>query len=148
MRDLRRLPKAELHVHLESTVRTSTLREIARSNGVNIPPHLAGGEHSFGGFADFFAHNALVRACLCRAQDFRRIAVEFCEDAAAEGTRYAEVSFTAAAHGERVGDLDMPLVAVLDGLAEGQSNFGLQVQVLFSTTPGGGRSRGPGRPSS
>ncbi|MFI0352363.1 adenosine deaminase [Actinomadura sp. 9N407] len=130
MRDLLRLPKAHLHVHLESSVRWTTLREIGKANGLAFPEHLAAG-HSFGGFADFFAQNDLVRASLVRAEDFRRIAYEYCEDEAAQGTRYAEVSFTAAAHGERLGDLEMPLAAVLEGLARGRDDFGIEFRVIL-----------------
>ncbi|GAA3963467.1 adenosine deaminase [Actinomadura viridis] len=130
MRDLASLPKAHLHVHLESTVRWPTLREIGKANGVTFPEHLEAG-HTFGGFADFFVQNDLVRSSLRRAEDFRRIAYEYCEDEAAQGTRYAEVSFTAAAHGERVGDLEMPLVAVLEGLARGGAEFGIECRLIL-----------------
>ncbi|REF00882.1 adenosine deaminase [Thermomonospora umbrina] len=131
MRDLRTLPKAHLHVHLESTVRWGTLREIGAANGVPVPGHLVDGRYAFGGFADFFAQNDLVRSCLRTPEDFRRIAVEFCEDEAAQGTRYAEVSFTAAGHGERLGDLEMPLRAVLEGLALGRAAFGVECRVIL-----------------
>ncbi|GAA2424588.1 adenosine deaminase [Actinomadura vinacea] len=130
MRDLLRLPKAHLHVHLESTVRWTTLREIGEVNGVAFPEHLEAG-HAFGGFADFFVQNDLVRACLQRPEDFRRVALEYCEDEAAQGTRYAEVSFTAAGHGERLGDLDMPLLAVLEGLAKGSADFGIECRLIL-----------------
>ncbi|WP_052423292.1 hypothetical protein [Nonomuraea candida] len=57
--------------------------------------------------------------------------MEFCADEAAQGTRYAEVTFTAAAHGERVGDLGLPLEAALDGLAEGRARHGIECRVLL-----------------
>ncbi len=47
------------------------------------------------------------------------------------GTRYAEVTFTAASHGERVGDLEMPLAAVLNGLALGRRRFGIETAVIL-----------------
>ncbi|WP_433464902.1 adenosine deaminase [Spirillospora sp. CA-128828] len=127
MRDLLTLPKAHLHVHLESTVRWSTLREIGTANGVQIPDNVG----RFGDFASFFAQNDLVRACLRQPADFRRIAYEYCEDEAAQGTRYAEVSFTAAAHGERLGDMGMPLAAVLEGLEAGQDAFGIECRLIL-----------------
>jgi adenosine deaminase len=108
-RDLRRLPKVHLHVHLESTVRPSTLAAL----GGSAPPP------SFAGFAAFAAHNAAVRSCLRTFDDFRRIAYEFSVDAVADGVRYAEVTFTAAAHGVRVGDPALPLEGVLAGFRAG-----------------------------
>jgi adenosine deaminase len=127
-------PVAHLHVHLESAVRWSTLAEIADRNGITFPDHLRGGAHRFGSFTDFFDQNHLVRECLRRPDDFRRVAVEFCADQVAEGVGYVEVSFTAAAHGERLGDLGMPLAAVLDGLAEGGERHGLDWKVILDTS--------------
>ena len=127
MRDLTRLPKSHLHVHLESTVRWQTLREIGDANGVALPEQPRG----FDGFRQFADHNALVRDCLRRPEDFARAAREFCADEAAQGTRYAEVTFTAAAHGERLGHPEMPLEAVLDGLAQGQADTGMECRVLL-----------------
>jgi adenosine deaminase len=116
VRDLIRLPKAHLHAHLESTVRLSTLRELAEANGLRVP---APPPPVFdGGLPAFVEHNGLVRDCLRRPADFTRIAREYCADELAQGTRYAEVSFSAAAHGERLGDPEMPLRAVLAGLQD------------------------------
>jgi adenosine deaminase len=130
-RDLRALPKAHLHVHLESAVRWPTIEEISAANGQPFPAHLTAGDHAFPDFADFFRQNDMVRACLRRAGDFRRIAYEYCADEAAQGTRYAELTFSAAAHGERVGDLEMPLYAVLEGLALGQQRYGLECRLIL-----------------
>jgi adenosine deaminase len=111
-RDLAALPKAHLHVHLESTARPWARR-------------------AFKGFREFADANALVRERLRTPADFRRLALDFCADEAAQGTRYAEVTFTAASHGERLGDLDMPLASVLDGLAEGEQTYGIEVRVIL-----------------
>jgi adenosine deaminase len=126
---LTRLPKAELHVHLESTLRRDTVLELAARNGVPVPADTAG--HRFAGFRGFGDHGAAVRACLVTAADFRRVAVEFCADAVAQSIRYAEITFTAAAHEERLQAPGMPLAAVLDGLAEGRDRYGVVTRVIL-----------------
>jgi adenosine deaminase len=126
VRDLLSLPKANLHVHLEDAIRPQTLGEIAASNGLQIPPGTPISDS-----ASFFAAHNVVRNCLLTFDDFYRVAVEYCADEAAQGTRYAEVSFTAAAHGERLGDMTMPLRAVLEGLAQGRADYGLQTGLLL-----------------
>jgi adenosine deaminase len=123
MRDLRTLPKAHLHIHLESAIRSSTLADF----GVRE----AKPGQRFTDFRDFADFNTRIRESLRDPAQFRRIALEFCEDQAADGVRYAEVTFTAASHGERLQDLDMPLAAVLDGLAEGQRAYGVECRVIL-----------------
>jgi adenosine deaminase len=127
VRNLAELPKAHLHVHLESTIRPGTLRELAAAHGVAMPS----GPGTFTGFRAFAERGTLIRSCLRRPEDFRRVAEEFCADEAAAGTRYAEVTFTAAAHGERLGDPQMPLDAVLEGLAAGQAAHDVQCRVIL-----------------
>jgi adenosine deaminase len=120
--DLTALPKAHLHVHLESAIRPATLAELG-----DIPPLPA----SFSGFGPFADYNAAVRAALRTAADFARVAYEFCLDAAADGVRYAELTFTAAAHGARLGDPDLPLDGVLAGLRDGTRDAGIDVRLLL-----------------
>lgn len=123
MRDLRLLPKAHLHTHLESTVRRATIRELGGE-----PPDQ---NRPFTSFTEFAEQRAMVRALFRDYGHFRRIAEEFCQDEAAQGVRYAEVTFTAAAHGERLGDPDMPLEAVLEGLAVGGERYGIRTRVIL-----------------
>lgn len=121
-RDLTALPKSHLHVHLESTVRPSTRRSL----GAPDPPQ------RLRGFADFAEYGGLVRDRLVRPADFTRIALEFCADEAAQGTRYAEVTFTAASHAMRLGVApEVPLEAVLAGLAAGRGAYGIECRVLL-----------------
>jgi adenosine deaminase len=123
VRDLRLLPKAHLHTHLESTVRPGTIRDLG---GLPLPE-----DRPFTSFREFADRRAAARVLLRDRQHFRRIAEEFCQDEAAQGVRYAEVTFTAAAHGERLGDLEMPLQAVLEGLAIGAARYGIQTRVIL-----------------
>jgi adenosine deaminase len=126
VRDLVRLPKANLHVHLEDAIRPQTLAAIAAAHGLRLAPPTPITDS-----ASFFAAHELVRNCLQTFADFRRVAAEYCADEAAQGTTYAEVSFTAAGHGERLGDMTMPLRAVLEGLAIGREEHGLQTRLVL-----------------
>ena len=131
MRDVLTLPKTNLHVHLENAVRTSTLRDIAARNGTALPRQLLDERCVVTDFADFFIQSKAARTCLVEAEDFWQVAYEFCADEAAQGVRYAEVTFSAAAHGERVGDPEKPLLAVIDGLAAGEAAFGIRCRLVL-----------------
>jgi adenosine deaminase len=84
----------------------------------------ASARHADYRFRIVFRRHDVVRNCLLTFADFRRVAVEYCADEAAQGTSYAEVSFTAAAHGERLGDMAMPLRAVAEVRAQLESGIG------------------------
>ena len=90
MGDLRTLPKVELHIHLEGSVRAATLREFADRDGTPLPHGFDGRGWSFGGPMDFIDNYFEVCRLLTRLDDFRRVATEFCADLAATGVRYAE----------------------------------------------------------
>jgi adenosine deaminase len=125
MRSLLDLPKVHLHVHLEGAIRPSTVHELATGYGIEAPT---------GGFVDlagFFVAYQRVRECLREPEDFRRIAYELCQDEAAQGVRYAEVTFNPAFHALRLGDWDMPLASILDGLAQGEEEFGITCRLIL-----------------
>ena len=89
-------PKIELHVHLEGTVQPSTLLEIARRNDVALPADTAEELQELFRFTDL-AHFIdvwfLVTAALQTADDFRRITVDYAEEAARHGAVYIEGIF-------------------------------------------------------
>lgn len=126
MRDLARLPKAELHIHLEGSIRPETVRELADRHGLRVPAALgAEGWAAFRDNFDFIEQYVEVCGLLGDLEDFRRVAYEFCHDLAAQNVRYAEVVFSPAQHAARVGDWFGPIEAVLDGLAQGERAFGV-----------------------
>jgi adenosine deaminase len=129
MRDLRALPKAELHIHLEGSIRVATLRELADRAGAPPPHGLDGDAWRFDGFMDFITNYGEACALLTTLDDFRRIAEEFCADLAAAGVRYAEAVFSPANHAARLDDWFGPIEAVLDGLDTGGRAHGVHVQL-------------------
>jgi adenosine deaminase len=125
MRDLLSLPKVDLHVHLEGSMRASTVVELAARHGVELPEGLREGRYEFRDFRHFIDEWVAGLECLRRPEDFRRIAYEFCEDQAAQGVRYAEVSFSLPEHASRLSDWDGPVLAVLEGFADGERDLGV-----------------------
>ena len=124
-RDLIALPKAELHVHLEGSMRPATVVQLAAACGVALPEGLRDGRYDFRDFTHFIAEWVAGLQCLTRPEDFRRIAYEFCQDEAAQGVRYAEISFSLPEHASRLDDWDGPILGVLEGFADGERDFGV-----------------------
>jgi adenosine deaminase len=130
MRDLRTLPKTELHIHLEGSVRQETIRELADRDGLPLPHGLSDEGWRFRDFLDFIQNYAETCAVLTRLDDFRRIGEETCAELAANGVRYAEAVFSPSNHAPKMGgDWVGPLEAVLDGLEAGRRTHGVQIQV-------------------
>src|SRR2546430_6490219 len=82
--DLAALPKAEVHVHLEGSVRPATLDELCHRGHYVVPRTF----HDLNGFI-----HAVSAAWTTMMQpgDYARLVREYCEDAARAGIRYAEV---------------------------------------------------------
>ena len=87
--DLAALPKCELHVHLEGTVRPATLEEFAAREGVSIP-------RSFSDLNSFVETYMAATRVMTQPGDYARLVREYCEDAARNGVRYAELEVSPA----------------------------------------------------
>jgi adenosine deaminase len=131
VRDLVKLPKAELHIHLEGAMRTATVRELAERNGVGPPAALGDDDRwRFDGPSDFIENYMALCSLASSLDDFRRLGREVCEDLAATGVHYAEAVFSPGNHARRFDD-DWygPIDAMLDGLAAGEREHGVTVRL-------------------
>jgi aminodeoxyfutalosine deaminase len=91
------IPKIELHVHLEGAIRPATLLEIARRNGETLPADTVEGLaalYEFTDFKHFIEVWILTTNCLRTADDFRRVVVDYAEEAASFGAVYLEGIFS------------------------------------------------------
>ena len=98
---LRAAPKAELHVHLEGTVRPETLFELARRNDVTLPFDSVAGLREwfrFRDFSHFIQAYALASQSVATADDYELIAFEYAQELARQNCRYAEIGFTPSYH--------------------------------------------------
>ena len=97
---LERLPKTDLHVHLDGSLRAETIWELAQQQGVELPADSAGGVRSW--FTQELPERDLVgylsrfdvsTSVMQTAEALERIAFELVEDAAAENVWYMEVRY-------------------------------------------------------
>ena len=77
---IRDMPKVELHVHLEGSIRPATLLALAERNHVPLPARDLAGLREFYHFTDlehFVKVYFTISGCLKTVQDFSLIAYEF-----------------------------------------------------------------------
>ena len=132
---LRRLPKAELHTHLDGCLRPSTLLELAGAAGVPLPASTPDGvadamlvRHARD-LEEYLQRYVVTVRVMQSSGALARVARELVEDAAADGIRYLEVRFCPALHGPGV-TLDGALEAVLEGLAAGEAATDITARVI------------------
>ena len=127
-----RMPKVEIHLHLEGSVLPHTLRDLARKYDVDIPVHDDASLAAFYQFRDF-AHfvDVYMASCFClRApEDFARIAYEVGAEAARQNTRYLEIHFNPEPNQRK---RKIPFRDQLDGMNEGRARalaeFGVEMR--------------------
>jgi len=103
---IRALPKVELHVHLEGSIRPETLLKLAERNRVALPASDVAGLqrwYTFVDFPHFIEIYTAIATCLGTPEDIELIAREFLIGQAAQNIRHSEVTYTAYTQYRRCG---------------------------------------------
>ncbi|MBN1484854.1 MAG: adenosine deaminase [Chloroflexia bacterium] len=127
---IRQLPKVELHVHLEGSIRPQTLTELAAKNGVDLPGGVTA-IYQFSDFSGFLDAYMRCAACLCTQGDFERVTYEFLLDQAALGIHYCEVFLSSMQHLRRDFDFDCLMQGIQAGYRQARSETGIRMGVIF-----------------
>jgi aminodeoxyfutalosine deaminase len=128
----RMLPKIELHVHLEGTIRARTLLAIARRNGQPLPADTVEGLerlYEFRDFGHFLEVWALTTNCLRTAEDFRQVVVDYAAEAAAHGAVYIEGIFSPAERIKTGVSWDALFNGYCDGAQQAEEDYGVIVRL-------------------
>jgi adenosine deaminase len=132
---IRDMPKVELHVHLEGSIRPATLLTLAQRNRVTLPAQDLQGVQEFFRFTDFEHFIRVyftISGCLKTVDDFSLIAYEFGADMARQNIRYAEVTFTPHTHVVNTGlPFDELLTGLNDGRARANRDFGVDFRWIL-----------------
>lgn len=113
--ELLRLPKAELHLHIEGTLTPERMMALAERNGIALPYASVEDIHAAYDFSDLQSFLDLYyqgMQVLCSARDFDDLAMDYFKQAHSEGVVHVELHVDPQAHLSRGVALD----TVLEGL--------------------------------
>lgn len=127
---LDRLPKVELHCHVEGTMRPGTVVELARRNGIPLPSDDPTELYRYTSLDTFLEVFWLVQSTLGSREDWARLAYESVLDGAAHGLVYRETFFTPARHLAAGQDLADIVAGLADGLEAGERETGARVLLI------------------
>src|SRR5512144_1855130 len=133
---LEAMPKAELHLHLDGSVRVATALELATSRGVDAPTTWDGmfdalvAPERCRDQAELLERFDLPIALMQDAEALERIAYELVESKAADGVRYIEVRWGPLLHVARGLSLVDGIAAVAAGAREAATRTGTVVRLI------------------
>jgi adenosine deaminase len=101
---IRKIPKTDLHLHLDGSLRLPTLIEMAKAGEVELPSYEEDGlnelvfKKRYANLGEYLAGFAYTVGVLQTEENLERAAFELAEDSHAEGVRYIEVRFAPQLH--------------------------------------------------
>jgi len=134
---LARLPKTDLHVHLDGAVRPETMIELAREYGKQMPVWDAEALRDYmhvqdaADLVDYLKRFDITLEVMQTAPALERIAYELAEDAARENVRYMEVRYSPVLNAREGLSLEEAVQAPLRGLARAREHFGIRTGIII-----------------
>lgn len=132
------LPKTDLHVHLDGSLRLGTILDIAQKQGIRLPAEDEAGlaqaigcGKNFGSLVDYLRGFDITIPVMQTADALERTAFELAEDAHRENVRYMEVRYAPLLHTRAGLKLTAVVEAVLDGLGRASETYGIKSNLII-----------------
>ncbi len=126
---IRNLPKVELHIHLDTSIRPHTVAKLGMEQGINLPDDLAAALIApavCDNLADYLTRVRTALEVLQTTSALERVAYELVEDMARENMVYAEIRYAPQLCIRRGLSMQQVIDAVTAGLHAGQADFGVR----------------------
>lgn len=133
---LQQMPKAELHVHLDGSLRAETMLELAGDAGVPLPAHDAASLRRWmlvddaRNLEEYLARFEYTIALLQTPDAIERVAYEMVADAARDGVRLLEVRYCPRLSTRGDLNMDEAVAAEWRGLQRGEAEFGVVSRII------------------
>lgn len=138
---IEKIPKTDLHLHMDGSLRLSTLIELARESGVKLPAYDEKGlrrlvfKEKYASLTEYLKGFAYTTAVLQTESALERVGYELAQDNQNEGVRYIEVRFAPQLHqNARMSSIDV-MAALNRGLARAKDEFNARAEVKSGKEP-------------
>ncbi len=138
---VRALPKTDLHLHLDGSLRLSTLIDLSKKNGVKLPSYTEEGlrrkvyKKSYRDLPEYLRGFKYTVAVMQHAEALERVSYELARDNQAEGVRYIEVRFAPQLHTSAGLKMEQAIRAVNRGLKRAAGKFNRRSNVRKGKEP-------------
>src|SRR3954454_14641401 len=135
---LRQLPKAELHCHLDGSVRPATLLDLARTHRITLPKNTTEDLKEFmrvddaQSLEDYLRRFDVTISVMQSEKALERVAYELAEDAAEDGVRYIEIRNAPILNVVQGLTLVQAVEAPLRGLRKAEKDFGITARFIIA----------------
>jgi adenosine deaminase len=135
---LEKLPKTDLHVHLDGSLRIPTIIDLAKKQNIDLPSldeeqlaqKVMTGK-SCKNLAEYLSGFEITLSVMQDEEALYRVAYELAEDAAAENVWYMEVRYSPILHTQKGLKLTAIVDAVIEGLMEAEKKFNIKTGVII-----------------
>ena len=135
---LKKLPKVELHCHLDGSLRVDSILDIAQKNNIELPTSnkvklnklLSIGNKRVT-LEEYIARFDITLSVMQTPSELSRISYELIEDVSKENVRYIEVRYSPILHTMKGMTLEDAIISVRSGLEKGYKDFGVKSGIII-----------------
>ena len=130
------LQKAELHVHLEGTIRPEIAKQLALRNQIEFPHHILDPSGQFylsNDFLHFLSVYDIVAALIRHPRDYYDLTYDYLQQSAQQGVIYTEMMYSPE-HAEKVSGIPSieHLLAIDEAIQQAELDFGIIGKIIIT----------------
>jgi adenosine deaminase len=136
-----KIPKSDLHVHLDGSVRIETLIDLSKQQNLSLPSFTTAGlnelvfKDQYANLVEYLQGFGYVLPVMQTPENLERISYEFAMANINEGVCYVEVRFAPQLHINASQDIDQVLLSINKGLNRAKTEYNQRPEVKSKELP-------------
>lgn len=136
---INKLPKIELHCHLDGSVRVDTIIDIAKKEGIKLDSYkrcdiekLIQVPNDCTSLNEYLKRFDLPNKVMQSSENIKRITFELLEDAQKENIKYIEIRFAPLLHLQKGLSIEEVIQSAIDGINQAQRIYDIKGNIILS----------------